>query len=87
MTPSAAREKVDHLEGCEGGSWVELHRIDPEESRPPLGTVTINPDGTREFEPKLKLGKQQFGNKKYRDKVIVFYCPVCGVKKEEPWKS
>jgi hypothetical protein len=85
MTASAEREKVDHMDGCKGGSWVELHRIDPEASRPRLGTVTISPDGSREFDPKLKLGKQQFGSKKYHDKVIVYYCPSCGVKKEESW--
>lgn len=73
------------IERCPG-KFIELHRIDPEESRPPLGTQTVNPDGTMEFKPKLKDGEPVYGARKYEKKVIIYYCPVCGAKKEEPWK-
>lgn len=66
---------------------IELHRIDPDDSRPPLGTNTIQKDGSTRFDPKLDSdGKPTFGAKKYSEKVIVYYCPECGEKKEKPWK-
>ena len=73
---------------CSHPNEAELHRIDPEESRPMLGTITIGRDGRREFAPDLDAaGNPKLGAKKYNDKVIVFYCPDCGVKREEPWKE
>lgn len=82
----ATTEKVgQHAEGCKG-EWVELHRIDPEESRPALGTRTVKPDGSVEFKARTNEdGSAVLGRRKYRDKVIVYYCPDCGHKKEESW--
>lgn len=85
MADTQVEELGTHADGCKG-EWVELHRIDPEESRPPLGTTTVGEDGAVVFTPKHdKDGTAKFGPKKYTEKVIVSYCPLCGRKKEEPW--
>jgi hypothetical protein len=76
----------DHVDKDCKGEFVELHRIDPEESRPPVGTTVIDAEGQVEFRQRTdNEGNPRFGKKKYTERVIVYYCPDCGAKKEEPW--
>lgn len=86
-TPDKSEHKLgEHAPGCEGDEWVELHRIDPEDSRPVLGTTSTEEDGSVVFKSKRdRAGAPIHGAKKYKEKVIIYYCPICGAKKEEAW--